>query len=150
MDRGSDSHERRVPSWDGNPEKWRSYRDEVRVWLLGTNLDVPYSIAARLVGQLRGSARRVGLAMSDDDLAPDRGVPDRPGPEVEGRPGPPVPGRPPNLRRGVDNLMARLEQLAPQEATRRGGYMKAFFKDEAYKRRPGERIAEWISMGRRG
>ena len=38
--------------------------------------------------------------------------------------------------------MTRLEALAPEVAASRGGCMKAFFKDAAYKRRPGERIAE--------
>ena len=62
---GRDEAREHVPSWNGSPETWQSYKDEVRIWLLGTKLDVEYSLAARLVAKLKGSARRVGLAMTD-------------------------------------------------------------------------------------
>ena len=71
---GKETSGRPPPSWDGNPERWQTYKDEVRIWTLGTNLDVGYCVAARLVSALRGSARRVGLAMADNVLAPDHGV----------------------------------------------------------------------------
>ena len=39
-----------LPQWDGDPSGWRDYQHEVN-----------WSVAARLVGGLRGAARRVGL-----------------------------------------------------------------------------------------
>ena len=116
-----------VPSWAGNPETWQAYKDEVRIWLLGSKLDVEYSLAARLVAKLRGPARRIGLSMTDAELNPPRA------------------GENPDLRAGVNNLMTRLERLVPHAQDRRGNYMKQFFKEERYKRRPGERIPDWIS-----
>ena len=66
------SRQEQVPSWNGSPETWQNYRDEVRIWLLGSKLEVEYSLAARLVAKLRGPARRVGLAMADAELNPPR------------------------------------------------------------------------------
>ena len=59
-----------VPGWDGNPNTWRRYRDEVRVWLLGEKTDVEYSLAARLVQRLSGAARRAALTLTDEELPP--------------------------------------------------------------------------------
>ena len=50
-----------MPSWNGNPETWQQYKEDVRIWTLGTKLDVEYSLAARLVSNLRGAARRLGF-----------------------------------------------------------------------------------------
>ncbi len=50
-----------IPQWDGAPQGWRRYRDDVEIWALGTNLEVNYCVAARLVSRLKGAARRVGL-----------------------------------------------------------------------------------------
>ena len=110
-----DDDRKTIPSWNGHPDTWRRYEEEVRIWLLGTKLAVEYSLAARLVQKLSGPARRVGLAMKDEDLKP-------------------VCGETPDLRAGVDNLMKKLKQLAPQQDVRRGGQLKEFFKEEQYKR----------------
>ncbi len=40
--------------------------------------------------------------------------------------------------------------LAHPEQTRRGGYVKAFFKADLYKRRSGERVADWLSRWEEG
>ena len=45
---GKETSGRPPPSWDGNPERWQTYKDEVRIWILGTNLDVGYCVAAAL------------------------------------------------------------------------------------------------------
>mmetsp|Transcript_92866 Transcript_92866/g.167784 ORF Transcript_92866/g.167784 Transcript_92866/m.167784 type:complete len:158 (-) Transcript_92866:14-487(-) len=66
-----DDHKREIPAWDGHPAGWLTYVDEVKKWLLGDPLDVPYSIAARLVQKLSGPAKRIGNAMSDVELMPD-------------------------------------------------------------------------------
>ena len=59
-----------LPQWDGDPSGWRDYQQEVRLYKTGENLEVNWSVAARLVGGLRGAARRVGLAMTDQELLP--------------------------------------------------------------------------------
>ena len=38
-----------VPSWDGNPAKWRDYQQEVKLWQLSENLEVNQCLASRLV-----------------------------------------------------------------------------------------------------
>ena len=59
-----------LPQWDGDPCGWRDYQQEVRLFKTGENLEVNWSVAARLVGGLKGAARRVGLAMTDQELLP--------------------------------------------------------------------------------
>ena len=41
--------------------------------------------------------------------------------------------------------MKKLQALAPVAQVRRGGYMRDFFKEEKFKRRVGERLADWIT-----
>ena len=59
-----------LPQSDGDPSGWRDYQQEVRLYKTGENLEVNWSVAARLVGGLKGAARRVGLAMTDQELLP--------------------------------------------------------------------------------
>ena len=62
---------------DGDPSGWRDYQQEVRLYKTGENLEVNWSVAARLVGGLKVAARRVGLAMTDQELLPRaRNIPD--------------------------------------------------------------------------
>jgi hypothetical protein len=55
----------RPPSWDGNPSTYVKYSEDCRMWLLGQNLDVPYSLAARMAMELTGSARAVAGQLTD-------------------------------------------------------------------------------------
>ena len=64
---------RHIPTWNGNAAKWESFRDEVRVWRLGENLNVKYSLAARLVSGLSGPARMTCMTMDADQLHPPPG-----------------------------------------------------------------------------
>ena len=59
-----------LPQWDGDPSGWRDYQQEVSLHKTGENLEDNWSVAVRLVGRLRGAARRVGLAMTDQELLP--------------------------------------------------------------------------------
>ena len=38
-----------LPQWDGDPSDWRDYQQEVRLYKTGENLEVNWSVAARLV-----------------------------------------------------------------------------------------------------
>ena len=44
-----------LPQWDGDPSGWRDYQQEVRLYKTGENLEVDWSVAARLVGAQRSS-----------------------------------------------------------------------------------------------
>ena len=62
-----------IPSWDGAPAGWQRYQEQVRLWRMGENLDVKYSVAARLVARLSGAARRACINMTEESLMPQRG-----------------------------------------------------------------------------
>ena len=61
---------RHIPTWNGNAAKWESFRDEIRVWRLGENLNVKYSSAARLVSGLSGPARLTCMTINAEQLHP--------------------------------------------------------------------------------
>ena len=65
-----DDDKPRIPRWNGDPSRFQHWKDEVRIYKLGENLNVNRSVAARLVGGLSGPARKVGLSMTDEDLFP--------------------------------------------------------------------------------
>ena len=58
-----------LPQWDGDPSGWRDYQQEVRLHKTGENLEVNWSVAARLEDS-EEQQRRVGLAMTDQELLP--------------------------------------------------------------------------------
>ena len=99
-----------LPQWDGDPSGWRDYQQEVRLYKTGENLEVNWSVAARLVGGLRGAARRVGLAMTDQELLPTaRNITDN------------LERKADRNRRGIEALMARLEaELGQQRPQKKG------------------------------
>ena len=121
----------RIPTWNGNPQTFRQYEQDVKIWLMGTKLDVDYSIAARLVSRLSGSAARTARRMAEVDLMPTRPA------------DPAVPATREQLMKGVNNLLDKLRELAPQKEAYRGELMKEFFKEDKLKRRAGERITDW-------
>ena len=49
------------------------FHDEIRVWRLGEDLNVKYSLAARLVSGLSGPARMTCISMDADQLHPPPG-----------------------------------------------------------------------------
>ena len=50
----SSGDRRHIPTWIGNAAKKESFRDDIRVCRLGENVNVKYSLAARLVSGLSG------------------------------------------------------------------------------------------------
>ena len=111
-----------IPSWDGNPAGWQCYQEQVRIWRLGENLGVRYSLAARLISRLSGAARRACISMPDEDLMPIRGVSEERDAngditvyEIEA-----------DLSAGISNVMKRLRgQLHPEPVVSRGGALNA-------------------------
>ena len=97
----------------------------MEIWALGTNLEVNYCVAARLVSRLRGAARRVGLRLPRDQLQPLPAVAaqyDDDGEVIEE-------ARAADNMRGINNVLTALEAaLGGQYAARRGETMGDFFK----------------------
>ena len=132
-----DDHGRRIPSWNGSPESWETYKDEVRIWMLGSPATADYSLCARLVAHLKGPARRVGLSMTDEDLQPTIT-------EVDTEADPPRTHRIISHRPAIKKLLDRLQALVPQTQERCGQYLREFFSEGKFKRKSGERLAECI------
>ena len=57
-----------IPTWSGDPLEWTKFKDEVRLWSLGENMGVQFSLGARLAGRMKGSTRRSVISMTEEDL----------------------------------------------------------------------------------
>ena len=55
-----------VPTWDGQPQTFPGFQDEIELYLLGSDMDVKVSLAARISQKLKGAPRRVALNMKRD------------------------------------------------------------------------------------
>ena len=110
-----------------SPSGWRDYRQEVRLY------EVNQSVAARLVGGLRGAARRVGLAMTDQELLPTaRNITD-------------------NLERKADRNRRGIEALIGQQRPqKKGESLEMFFASNKLQRKRGERITDYITRFEEG
>ena len=100
------------------------------------DLNVKYAIAARLVQNLTGAARRACQGMTRDELSPLPAVHDEIGNLIaEGDP-----------RAGIDNVLARLkDKLGPQTTVRKGQSMSEFFRGQRYHRAAAERVSDWLT-----
>ena len=117
-----------LPRWDGDPSGWRDY-----LYKTGENLEVNWSVTARLVGGLRGAARRVGLAMTDQELLPTaRNITD-------------------NWERGIETLLAKLEaELGQQRPQKKGESLEMFFVSNKLLRKRCERVTDYITRFEEG
>ena len=124
-----------LPQWDGDPSAWRDYQQEVRLYKTRANLEVNWSVAARL-----GAARRVGLAMTDQELLPTaRNITDN------------LERKADRNRRGIEALMTRLEaELGQQRPQKKGESLEMFFASNKLQRKRGERITDYITRFEEG
>ena len=129
-----------LSQWDGDPSGWRDYQQEVRLYKTGENLEVNWSVAARLVGGLRRAARRVCLAMTDQELLPTaRNITDS------------LERKADRNRRGIEALMTRLEaELGQQRPQKKGESLEIFFVSNMLQRKRGERITDYITRFEEG
>ena len=136
MAEAQDGGRRFIPRWDGNPGTFRHYVQEVELWSMTEDLNVKYAIAARLVQNLTGAARRACQGMTRDELSPLPAVHDEIGNLIaEGDP-----------RAGIDNVLARLkDKLGPQTTVRKGQSMSEFFRGQRYHRAAAERVSDWLT-----
>ena len=136
-----------IPGWDGHPSTWSRYKESVRIWALSENLDVRFSMAARLISRLTGAARRCTVNMSRVELMPIKGQEaqhDDDGVIVK-------PAIPEDLEYGINNVMERLRsQLQPEPLISRGEAMTSFFKGNRYYRRAGMRMTEFVALFEEG
>ena len=93
-----------------------------------------------LVGGLRAAARRVGLAMTDQELLPTaRNITDN------------LERKADRNRRGIEALMTRLEaELGHQRPQKKGESLEMFFVSNKLQRKRGERITDYITRFEEG
>ena len=133
----AESRSAHVPTWDGNPERWNDFAEEVALWSLGENLEVSYSLAARLVGRLTGSARKTARQMTAVQMHPDLSdavVQNEDAAAWKAR----------RNKVGIDNVMTRLrERLGVSKPVQKGERLETFFQTRRFHRKAGERITDW-------
>ena len=135
----------RIPAWDGNPTSWWKYKQDVELWLEGEDLEVKYSIAARMVQRLTGTARIRANLFKVESLRPQRPVATVPAVVVEGvETTPATPAVAANWRRGIDHLLSDLEKMPGIPKVVRTGNQRSWFY-KSLSRRPGEGMANWLT-----
>ena len=137
MTDNGDNSRAHIPRWDGNPATYPRFKEAVKIWKLGENLEVSYSVAARLVSSLSGSARRSVINLSETELFPEL---ERHEDELllEWR------GR--RNKNGIETVMLKLSTLlGAGEVVRKAQSLDDFFSSSKYDRRAGERISDWIT-----
>ena len=118
----------RVPEWDGQSAGWQRYKDELRVWRLSVNLSSPYSMAARLISGLSGTARRVAIQMQEEQLLPFAYHPEQEGQMAQAQRA--VDWSATNTA-GVQNLLDHLSlHLQPQRVVHKGQTMNVFVRQQ--------------------
>lgn len=134
MESHSGNRDSQIPTWSGDPLEWTKFRDEVRLWSLGENMGVSYSLGARLAGRMKGSARRSVINMTEKELLPES-------PKIDN-----AEDWQTRNRLGIKNVMAKLEALVgTDKPTRRGECMDKVFSSNQLYRRKGERITDWLT-----
>ena len=129
-----------LPQRDSDPSGWRDYQQEVRLYKTGEKLEVNWSVAARLVGGLRGATRRVGLAMTDQELLfTARNITDKWERKAD------------RHRRGIEAMMARLEtELGQQRPQKKGESLEIRIASNKIQRKRGERITDYFTRFEEG
>ena len=111
--RGGNAEFSRIPSWDGNPATWWKYKAEVDLWKEAENLKAEYSLAARMVQKLTGTARIRANLIKLENLRPQRPVARIP--EVLDADGsvltPAVDAVEANWTKGIEYLMSNREKM---------------------------------------
>ena len=143
MEGGADR--RHIPTWNGNAATWEHFRDEVRIWRMGENLSVSYSVGARMVAGLSGPARTLAMRMDEREVhpaGPDPQDADAVSEAVFAS------GSVSAFRnaQGLDNIMQVLgtSPLVRKLPARKNELLHAFFRDDSLARRQGEPVCTWL------
>ena len=121
-----------IPSWDGNPAKWRRYKKDVALWLEGVSLDVPWSWGSRMVRVLTGPAKTLGESIPVEELRAGAWTwNEDAGDWAE-----------PDLLQGITRLLDTLATIGTEAPIRKGQVMTYFYK--VLHRRRGEDMNAWV------
>ena len=134
----------KVPTWDGSPASWRSFRREMNWWVSSLDLEgtVRYNLAARWLLRQSGIVRQRGEEFSPDDLKyrPAEYITD---PES----GEEFMVQPVDYLYGLNKLLDALEGINGQTTLdKRGELRTQFYLD--LRRKPAERVSEYATRFR--
>ncbi|CAK9000166.1 unnamed protein product [Durusdinium trenchii] len=129
----------RVPTWDGSPQTWRSFRKDMSWWLAGLDIESTkkYNLAARWLLRQSGMVRQRGEEFDPAELEYQREVrvPDpTTGDDTVVTPEDPL--------SGIKKLLAALETMTGRTSLDKRGELRQVFYLEL-RRRSGERISEF-------
>ena len=117
---------------------------KVRVWRLGENFNVNYSLGARMVAGLSGRARTLCMRMAATDMHPAAPIQDPEDEEPYTQALEPYGGQVNTYRNslGLDNVV-QLLSTSPL-VKKRPARLHAFFRDNSFASRQGEPITTWL------
>ena len=135
----------RVPTWDGSPQTWRSFRKDIMSWWLA-GLDIQstkkYNLAARWLLQQSGVVRQRGEEFDPAELEYQKEV-KMPNAET----GDDEIVTPEDPLSGINRLLRALEEMTGRTSLDKRGELRNVFYLEL-KRRSGERISEFATRFR--
>ena len=133
----------RVPTWDGSPLTWRSFRREMDWWVSSLDLESTkkYNLAARWLLRQSGPARQRGEEFTPKELEYKKAVmaTDTEGTEIT--------VEEEDLLYGLNKLLNALESINGRTVLDKRGELRSQFYLELA-RRPGERLSEFCSRFR--
>eukprot|EP00971_Amphidinium_carterae_P352137 6492446-Amphidinium_carterae.1 len=112
------------PTWDGAPHGWRKFQQELKLWRLSVPPPTNYSAGARVAMGLTGSARRVAMTLSEEDLRRD----------------------PQDPWSSLNRLERALQQLVPASDTRTTQLLDKFFSTSLGERKQHESVNSFNSV----
>lgn len=134
----------RVPTWDGSPLTWRSFRREMSWWVSSLDLESTrkYNLAARWLLRQSGVVRQRGEEFLPEELSYKPAVTG-----VDPQDGSTIEIEPEDLLFGLNKLLKALETInGKTDLDKKGELRSAFYLD--LKRKPGERIGEFCTRYR--
>ena len=134
----------KVPTWDGSPATWRSFRKEMDWWVSSLDLDATkrYNLAARWLLRQSGVVRQRGEEFTPAELAykkAEMGRDPDTGEEIELEPEDPL--------AGLNKLLKALESINGKTDLDKKGELRSQFYLEL-KGKPCERISEFTTRFR--
>ena len=134
----------RVPTWDGSPLTWRSFRREMSWWVSSLDLESTrkYNLAAKWLLRQSGVVRQRGEEFLPEELSYKPAVTG-----IDPQDGSTIEIEPEDLLFGLNKLLKALETInGKTDLDKKGELRSAFYLD--LKRKPGERIGEFCTRYR--
>ena len=134
----------RVPTWDGSPQTWRTFKREMTWWTSALDLQstLKYNLAASWLLRQSGIVRQRGEEFLPEELEAQQEVTGI-DPETQEK----VALTPADPLKGLNKLMTALEGMNGRTTLDKKGELRNMFYQDL-KRKPGERIAEFCSRFR--